>query len=147
MPCPLHHQKASHHLPLFTSARLRMCQTEVSCRGVQQLRRELKRHADWNAQLEAMKTGATMGSLHVEANGLKLSLKPIIASAHTQVCVSSMPVPFKNKDRKDPLGMWLHAMPIRALAAAMLQSLGWVKCSCWVACTTSRGFLVYLGFA
>ena len=54
-------------------------------RSVKEMRRELRRHADWRAELDAMKTGATLGAIHLEANSLKGSLMPFITSAHTQV--------------------------------------------------------------
>ena len=49
------------------------------------MRRELRRHAEWREVIAAMKTGAMLGSLHLDANTLKSTLTPITHTAQTQV--------------------------------------------------------------
>ena len=67
-------------------------------RGVAEMRQELVKLAAWAGEIEAMRMGTTMGSLHLEAGTLRLALLPIVTRAQTQAyllnCLpANLPVP------------------------------------------------------
>ena len=59
------------------------------------MRQELVKLAGWVGEIEAMRMGTTMGSLHLEAGSLRLALLPIVTRSQTQACLLS----------------WLRAVP------------------------------------
>lgn len=75
------------------------------------MRRELRRHAEWRGEISAMKTGATLGALHLEANTLKAALNPITVTAQTQVLPHAFPSAGEGACRCSKLQLqsaWMH---------------------------------------